>query len=512
MKITFLGAAGEVTGSQHLIEYAGRRLLLDCGLFQGHRAQARAKNERFRCDPPKLDAVILSHAHIDHCGNLPGLYRAGFRGAIFATPATADVAAIMLRDSARIQQEDARYLATHLAASHPSIEPLYSEDDARHATRLFETLDYGHWHELSPDVRLRFSDAGHILGSAITELEIGEGSDIRRLVFTGDLGRRNLPLLRDPEPVDGCDVLISECTYGNRVHPPPSDLKAELLSIITRAADSSGRVIIPAFALGRTQQIVYYLNELTEAGLLPPIPVFVDSPLAMRLTDVYRAHRGIFDEHANPAVPPLTGTAPNFPPLTKGGPGGVTSDERPAKPRSVDFNPRGPLHSTESAVIADDDLFHFTKLSYLRSQQESASLNRRLGPFVVISASGMCENGRVRHHLKHAVAEERNTIAIIGFQAEGTLGRALVERQPRVKIFDREYPLRAQVEVLNGLSAHADAVDFKWWFDELAHRGGAGQAFLVHGEPPAARALSTLIRDACDDDPHVPRFGQEFDV
>lgn len=464
MKLTFLGAAGEVTGSQHLLEAGGRRVLLDCGLFQGHRAEAYAKNRQFRCNPKDLDAVILSHAHIDHCGNLPGLYKAGFRGPVFCTRATADVASIMLLDSARIQQEDAKYLRNHLAPGHPPVEPLYDETDARRISRACEPLDYGQWHELAPDFRLRFSDAGHILGSAIVEIELHDGGESRRIVFTGDLGRRNLPLLRDPETVAGCDVLLCESTYGNRVHPPPEDIRTELLRIVTHAANNGGRVIIPAFSLGRTQHIIYYLNALTEAKLLPEIPVFVDSPLAIRLTDVYRDHVGDMD------------------------------------------------HEVTRLLKLDDDLFGFPLLTYLRTPQESASLNYRKGPFVVIAASGMCENGRVRHHLKHAVADPRNIVVIIGFQARHTLGRRIVERQPYVKIFDRDYPLRAKVEILNGLSAHADAEDFKWWFEHLAATGGAGRAFLVHGEPDAARNLAAILRDYCDEEPVIPELYQSFEV
>ena len=287
VKITFLGAAGEVTGSQHLIETANLRVLLDCGFFQGRRADSRRKNERFRCDPGKLDGVILSHAHIDHSGNLPGLFRAGFRGPVFCTPATADVASIRLRDSARIQEEDARYMSRHLEDNAPPLEPLYTEDDAQEVARLFEPLEYGEWHELSPEFRLRFSDAGHILGSAICEMQIQDRGEMRRVVFTGDLGRRDVPILRDPQPVPGCDVLICESTYGNRVHPPAEDIRRDLLRIIRDAVDSAGKVIIPAFSLGRTQNVVYFLNELHQRGDLPRIPIFVDSPLSVRLTEMH---------------------------------------------------------------------------------------------------------------------------------------------------------------------------------------------------------------------------------
>ncbi len=464
MKLTFLGAAGEVTGSQHLLETDDLRILLDCGLFQGRREETAHRNREFHCDPERLDGVILSHAHIDHCGNLPGLYRAGFRGPVFCTPATADVAAIMLKDSAKIQAEDARYLSKHLRPGHPPVDPLYSEKDVRNIVRRFETVRFGRWEQLADDVRLRFSEAGHILGSAIVELQIEEAGVPKRIVFTGDLGRRGLPLLRDPTPVGGCDVLISESTYGNRVHPPPTDIPRILAEIITRAVAQDGRVIIPAFSLGRTQQIVYYLNELVHAGAIPQIPVFVDSPLSMRLTEVYRNHHAIMDDDA------------------------------------------------QQILKHDDDLFDFPGLAYLHSQKDSASLNHRRGPFVVIAASGMCENGRVRHHLLHAVADERNTIVIIGFQAQHTLGRRLVERQPKVRIFDRELPLRAHVEIVNGLSAHADVEDFKWWYEQLAAETGIGQAFLVHGEPESSQALATILADCCDEDPIIPQWGESFEV
>jgi metallo-beta-lactamase family protein len=464
MKITFYGAAGEVTGSQHLVETDRLRVLLDCGLFQGHRAETYTKNSKFRCRPKTLDGVILSHAHIDHSGNLPGLYRAGFRGPIFCTEATADVAEVMLRDSVRIQQEEVRYLSRHLRPGHPPITPLYTEEHVRGVVNLFEPLDYGQWHELSSDLRLRFSDVGHILGSAITEMRVRDAGDDRRLVYTGDLGRRGLPLLRDPETVGGCDVLICESTYGNRIHSPPPDLRAHLLRIIQEAAAVGGKVIIPAFSLGRTQQVVYFLNELTNEGLLPEIPVYVDSPLSHRLTAVYRRHHDIMDDNVQ-------------------------------------------------AMLKDDgDPFGFRGLTYIESQRESVALNRQPGPFVVISASGMCENGRIRHHLKHAVSDSNNTIVIIGFQARHTLGRRIVERQETVKIFDRLLPLKAKVEVLDGLSGHADAEDFKWWFENLAAETGVGQAFLVHGEPESAQSLAGILRDYCDEDPIVPELYESYDV
>ena len=464
MKLTFYGAAGEVTGSQHLVEVGERRILLDCGLFQGHRAASRAKNERFLCRPGDLDAVILSHAHIDHCGNLPGLFKAGFRGPVFCTDATADVAELMLNDSARIQEEDAGYLSSHLRGEHPAVDPLYTRQDVDGLLALMEPLKYHEWHKLADDVRIRFSDAGHIPGSAITELEVVEQGEVRRIVFTGDLGRRGLPLLRDPELVEGCDVLITESTYGNRVHPSPDDIREALRRIIREASVVGGRVVIPAFSLGRTQHLVYFLNDLYNRNELPPVPVFVDSPLARRVTRVYRDHPDVMD------------------------------------------------HEVQELLRSDADPFGFPGLTYVGNQRESMELNQRSGPFVVISASGMCESGRVVHHLKHAVSHVENSIVLIGFQAEHTLGRKFVDRTPFVKIHDREYAVRANVESLSGLSAHADALDFRWWFGEMHATSSIGQAFIVHGEGEAAAAQAYVLREFCDEDPIVAQPGVTYEV
>ena len=464
MKITFCGAAGEVTGSQHLLETSEHRVLLDCGLFQGHRAECRIKNQKFKCGPKNLDAVILSHAHIDHCGNLPGLVKAGFDGPIFCTPATADVAALMLRDSAKIQAEDARYLQRHQPPGSRLAQPLYTDEDARETARLFEPLPYGEWHELSSSFQVRFSDAGHILGSAIVEMNVVDKGETKRVVFTGDLGRRGLPLLHDPTLIEGCDVLISESTYGDRLHPPVDDIKGALLRIITDAANNGGRVIIPAFALGRTQQLVYLLNELTVSELLPRIPVFVDSPLSMKVTEVFRQHGDVLDSEA------------------------------------------------QRILKVDPHLFDFPGLTYIESVQESQELNYRKGPFVVIASSGMCESGRVLHHLKHAVGNPLNTIVMVGFQGEHTLGRRIADQNENVRIFDRFYLLRARVEQLQGLSGHADAEDFRWWYKNLAKTGGIGQAFLVHGEHRAASALAHLIRNDCNEDPIIPQLYDTFSV
>jgi metallo-beta-lactamase family protein len=464
MKITFFGAAGEVTGSQHLIETSERRILLDCGLFQGHRAASRAKNEQFHCRPKQLDGVILSHAHTDHAGNLPGLYKAGYRGPVFCTPATADVAEVMLYDSAKIQSEDARYLRKKLQGPHPSVEPLYDDDHVAGILKRFETLPYGEWHDLAPDCRVRFVDAGHILGSAIVELELDDNRTRKRIVFTGDLGRRGIPLLRDPVRVDGCDVLITESTYADRVHEPAHDIEVHLERIIHETAARGGRVIIPAFSLGRTQALVYFLNRLFNRGRLPNVPVYVDSPLSHEITSVYRRHMHELDAQF------------------------------------------------QRELQDDHDPFKFPGLRFVQSASESAGLNQLRDPFVVISSSGMCETGRIVHHLKHGVGDERNTIVMIGFQAAYTLGRRIQERQPYVRIFDRDTPLRAQVETLSGLSAHADAEDFKWWFQRLADTGGVGQSFIVHGEESSGRAMVELLQNVSNEPPQRPQFGETFEA
>ncbi|MFK7817669.1 MAG: MBL fold metallo-hydrolase, partial [Planctomycetaceae bacterium] len=456
MKITFLGAAGEVTGSQHLIETDTRRILLDCGLFQGRRQECREKNEQFHCRPADLDGVILSHAHIDHSGNLPGLCKAGYKGPIFCTEATADIAYIMLRDSAKIQQEDAKYLRKRWRRENkgnedkiPKIEPLYGEEDVRNLSKQLQPLNFSEWHQLADDFRVRFHNAGHILGSAIVEVELEDEGRTRRVVFSGDLGQRGMPLLRDPAQIDGCDVLICESTYGNRTHPPIANIRVHLERIVKRAIANDGRVVIPAFSLGRTQLVLHILNNMYNEGELGETPVFVDSPLATRLTDVYRDYQRELNDRV----------------LEK--------------------------------LKTDDDVFEFPTLRFVQSRDESMKLNRRKGAFIVIASSGMCEFGRVVHHLKHAVSHEENEICIIGYQAAHTLGRRLVERRPVVRIFGREYKLRANVQKINGLSAHGDAEDLKWWISEISKRGGADNVFLVHGESDSAKALANVIRHDC---------------
>jgi len=464
MQLTFYGAAGEVTGSQHLLKVEEREILFDCGLFQGRRAETRRKNESFTYTPASVNSVVLSHAHIDHCGNLPRLVKKGFRGPIYCTPATADVAAVMLGDAAKIQREDAHYLQRHLKKGHPPVEPLYDQNDVERTIDLFEPLAVGPIHEIDNNLRIRFLEAGHILGSAICQLDVQDAGVWKRVVFSGDLGRHDAPLLKDPETIERTDVLICESTYGNRIHPPASDIKKELKRIVEEAVKLGGRIIVPAFSLGRTQQLTYFLNDLFNAGELPRIPVFVDSPLSLRLTRVYRDHLDAMDA------------------------------------------------DVQRVLQNDPDPFGFPWLTYITSAAESRTLNDREGAMMVISASGMCESGRIVHHLVHAVDDPKNTIALMGFQAAHTLGRKIAERRPFVRIFDRDFPLRAKVEKLDGMSAHADAHDFKWWFEQAAAQGGIGQAFLVHGEPESATALASVLDDFCDQPPIIPERGQSFEV
>ena len=466
MSLTYtpLGAAGEVTGSSHLLEHRHFKILLDCGMFQGG-PTAHADNRKLLCgDPADVDAVVLSHAHADHCGRLPMLVKHGFSGEIYCTPATARIAAIMLKDSAHIQEEDAAFCRKRFGPDHPGARPLYELADVDHAIKQFTPIAYNEPTRLSAHLELTFREAGHILGSAITQLRIGKGMDSMRLVFTGDLGRRGMPLLRDPATLDGCDVLISECTYGDKTHTPPGDIAGELLGTLMRAVNNGGRVVIPAFSLGRTQQVVYYLNELAEAGILPQMPYYVDSPLATRLTEVYRDRQDLMDEEAR------------------------------------------------AVLTMDDDLFDFEELLYTPKRADSVAINDVGPPFCVISASGMCEAGRVVHHLARALPNPHDCVALIGYQGRGTTGRAIAEKRESVEIHGRRVPIRCHVEQFGGLSAHAGADDLKWWYGALADAGGVGKCFLVHGEPDVAEKFAGLIRDDCDEDPVIPGRGEAFEL
>ncbi len=441
--VTFWGAARTVTGSMHQLTANGKTVLLDCGLFQGRRSESAARNRDFPFRPKDISAVILSHAHVDHCGNLPNLVRRGFAGPIYCTPATRALAAVMLGDAAKIQEEDANYLNRKRAKDEPKVEPLYDGRDVFRTLTRLQAVKYGARVGVGKGMEASFVDAGHLLGSAMVSVHIDAPAGERRLTFTGDVGRPGLPILRDPEPVPPCDLLISECTYGGHTHEPVDETADKLGEVVRRTAERGGRVIIPAFAVGRTQTVVYFLHQLISAGKLPSIPIYVDSPMAIRATEVFRNHTECFDEE------------------------------------------------TLALLEAHPDLFGDRYVRYVETVNESVKLNYRPGPCVVIASSGMCEAGRVLHHLKHGVGNPLNTVLIAGYQAADTLGRKLVEKRPEVRILGRMCPVKAEVVVLNGLSSHADHGDLLRMLGALER---TTRVRLVHGEPDRAAKLQEGLK------------------
>jgi len=456
--VTFWGATRTVTGSMHQVSGGGKIILLDCGLFQGHRVESFRRNRNFPFRAKDIDAVILSHAHLDHCGNLPNLVRRGFSGPIYCTPATRALAAVMLGDAAKIQEEDAVYLNRHREKGEPKIEPLYDERDVYRTLHRLQAVGYGARVAVGKGLEATFTDAGHLLGSAMISLHIDNPAGERRLTFTGDLGRPGLPILRNPEPVPQCDILISESTYGGHTHEPVDETAERLGEVVRRTADRGGKVIIPAFAVGRTQTVIYYLHQLISAEKLPDIPIFVDSPMAVRATEVFQAHPECFNDE------------------------------------------------TLALLVAQPDLFGGRRIRFVESVHESVELNGRMGSFVIIAASGMCENGRILHHLKHNLSDPRNTVLITGYQAADTLGRRLVERRSEVRILGRMVPVKAEILVLNGLSSHADHKDLLRMFGPLAVT--TGRVRLVHGEPDRATALAEGLRSIGFADVGIPDRGE----
>jgi metallo-beta-lactamase family protein len=466
MKLQFWGAARTVTGSMHLLTVNGTRILLDCGLFQGKRKESFERNRNLPFDPRTIDVMILSHAHIDHSGNIPTLVKNGFRGNVFATPASLDLCSAMLRDSGHIQEEDAAYVNKKRAKKgEPPVEPLYTVDDATDCLSNFVSVGYDRPLPVAPGVTLTYRDAGHMLGSAIVVLDIEENGSKQRLAFTGDLGRKNMPILRDPQVVRDADILITESTYGDRLHDPIETTDDKLEAAIVRTYHRGGKVIVPSFAVGRTQELVYALHRLTEARKLPNMPIFVDSPLAVNVTEVFRLHPECYDKE---------------------------------------------LHQ----FMASDnhrDPFGFKRLTYIRAVEASKELNFLREPAVIISASGMCEAGRILHHLKNNVEDPRSTVLIVGWQAPDTLGRRLVERQPVVKIFGEKYNLRADVETINGFSAHADRTELLDYVRQL-EPARIKSVFVVHGEESSSLSLADGLRQLGAGTVLVPKRGEEFDL
>jgi metallo-beta-lactamase family protein len=464
VKLTFWGAAQTVTGSMHLLEFSGKRVLMDCGLYQGRRAEARRYNAEFPESPSKLDAVLLSHAHIDHSGLLPKLWREGFRGPVYATPATRDLCRTMLADSAHIQQKDAEWVnRREKRRGKDAIEPLYDSQDAAAVVEQFVAVDYREPFTPLPGLEVEYRDAGHILGSATMVLTIQEDGRTVRLGFTGDVGRPDRPILRDPQPMPDCDYLICESTYGGKTHEPSDQAKERLADVVRATASRGGKVIIPAFAVGRTQEIVYRLDELANAGRLPPVPVYVDSPLAVNVTEIFRAHPECYDEELL------------------------------------------------AYIERDSDPFGFARLTYVRDAGESKKLNASRLPMVIISASGMCEAGRILHHLRNNIADPKNTVMIVGYCAPHTLGRRIVERQSEVRIFGEPHRLRAHVEVMNAYSAHADEPELLAFVGHLDRRR-LKRIFLVHGDPARQLALFDALKAEGYADVSSPGRGEVFEL
>lgn len=459
MKLRFHGAVRTVTGSLHIVETTrGEIVLLDCGLFQGRRAEAKQRNTTLPIDPALVKAIVISHAHIDHIGNLPTWASRGLNCPIYATGATVDLTGLMLRDSAGIQMSDVRHVNKNLRPGETPVEPLYTLQDAEKIVTLLRGRNYRQWFQVLPGLRAYFTDAGHILGSATITLEEQTPTGVKRLAFTGDIGRPASPILRDPEPPpEGADLMLSESTYGDRDHEPQSELPEELRKVIYQTIARGGKVIIPAFALGRTQTLMYALRGLQRAGKLPDVPVYVDSPLAHGATEATARHPECYDAEA------------------------------------------------EEFLYDDGSIFSLAGYVEVRSSEDSKKLNDRREPCVIIAASGMCEAGRIVHHLDHGLGDARNTILIVGFQAEHTLGRRLVEKQEIVKVFGREKTVRAEVKVLNGFSAHAGRSEMSEFLKKCAPRG---PLFLVHGDEPRCLAFQQHLHANGFPDVRIPTVGE----
>ncbi len=458
MKLSFLGAAQEVTGSCFLVETADTRFLIDCGMVQGGRDAPARNREAFAFDPASIDFVLLTHAHIDHSGMLPKLARAGFKGPIHATAATVDLLGVMLPDSAHIQEGDARREARRSREKNPPA-PLYTLQDARDCLGQARSVHYDREFAPGAGVRCRFRDAGHILGSAIVEVSVTERDRTTRLVFSGDLGQPGRPILRDPTPIDEADILVIESTYGDRLHRDMAATEDEMIAVVERTLyERGGNVIMPAFAVGRTQQVLYHLHRLAREGRLRHPMVFVDSPMATEATRITREHLELFDEQATE--------------LARWHAGG----------ENLPY-----LHFTESV-------------------EESMALNRIRSGVIIVSASGMCDAGRIRHHLRYNLPRRECSVLIPGFQAQGTLGRRLVDGAKQVRMFGEDIPVRAEIHSVDGLSAHADQAALLGWAG--AFRKPPAQTFVVHGEPPAAQALAHALRERLGWQVTIPVRGQ----
>lgn len=465
MKISFHGAAQTVTGSMHLLSINGHRILLDCGFYQGRRKESYERNLNFPFNPKTISAVLLSHAHIDHSANLPNLVKQGFEGPIYATPATSHLTDIMTRDTGHILESDSVFVNKKRAKrGEDPIEPIYTIEDAARAAWQLTPQPYEHTFEVVPGIQARFVEAGHILGSAGIVLDINDHGKHKRIMFSGDIGRRDLPILRDPVLPEDIDYLIMESTYGDRNHDHPDKGYENLLAVLQRTLERGGKVIIPAFAVGRTQTLVYFIHQMMDRGHIPEVPVFVDSPLAINVTDIFRQHPECFDKEM------------------------------------LEFRQNDPQGSA----------LGFNLLKYTRSVEESKRINKHKGPAIIISASGMAEVGRILHHLRNNIHDARSTILITSWVAPHTLARRLLEGNSEVRIFGRKYPVVAEVAHINGFSAHAGQ-DFLLEY-ALASRQSLKHIYLVHGEKRAAEAFMEKVKQTGFTNISFPESNQRVEI
>ncbi len=468
MKIKFCGASSGVTGSCHLLTTENHKILLDCGQFQGGKAQEALNSEPFPFEPAEIECVILSHAHIDHCGRLPLLVKRGFTGKIYCTDATADLLDVMLKDSGYIHEKDAEWKSRKAErAGKPPVEPLYTYEDACKTLEYVEPVLYDQLIEINENMRIVFNDAGHILGSAIIELWIKEGDGESKIVFSGDLGMVNRPILRDPTIIKKADYVIMETTYGNRLHPANSTSIESLLDIVLKTTRRGGTVVIPSFAVGRTQELIFEFNKFYEEHSeykeeLDKLMVYVDSPMATTATEVFRKNAQVFDEE------------------------------------------------TRDYILKGDNPLDFKNLRFTRSTAESQALNIDRSPKIIISASGMCEAGRIRHHLKHNLWDARSSVIFVGYQAEGTLGKLLVEGKKDITLFGEEIHVNAEIYNLEGFSGHADQNGLFSWI--AGFRVKPKQVFLVHGEEDSKKDFAKLIHDKLGYEPVVVLGNSEFEL
>ena len=462
IKLKFLGAAQNVTGSRHLLEANGTKILVDCGLYQER--QFRARNwEPFTCPPESLDAVLLTHAHLDHCGLLPKLVKEGFKGRIYCTPATAEIAQIILLDSAHIQEEDAKYkLKRHKREGRQGpypVEPLYTTADAEACFPQFSTVKYKKPVEIGAGVEATFCDAGHVLGSSIIRVKVSRDGQDRTVIFSGDIGRPDRPIVQDPSIVEQADYVLVESTYGDRVHEGPEDTKKMIAEVINSTKQAGGNIIVPSFALERSQELLYYINELLLEKAITRLPVFLDSPMASRITKVFQKHRELYDEEM------------------------------------TEFMRR------------NKSPFEFPGLKMAGTSDESKAINHIKGTIMVIAGSGMCTGGRIKHHLVNNITKPENTVMFVGYQAVGTLGRRIVNGEKEVRILGQEYPVNARIARINGFSAHADKEELFEWLSGI--KKPPRKLFVVHGEAESANKFGDYIREKTGWQVAVPAYQDE---